>query len=88
MCKPVYFNHKPVTDIHTYIHTYIHIYKHNLRLRPHQCPPCLHDYEPHANTFGNKVDSILKYRTFDANEGIILHTLYCTGNCHEYIHTK
>ena len=48
MHKPVYFNCKPVTDGHTY--------KHNLRLRPHYHPLCLHvyeshDYEPHAKVF-------------------------------------
>ena len=69
-----------INPLWTYMHTYIHTYKHNLRLRPHQCLPRLHDYEPHANTFSNKVDSILKYRTFDANEDIILHILYCTMN--------
>ena len=25
-----------------------HTYKHNLRLRPHERPPCLHDYVPHT----------------------------------------
>ena len=47
--KPVYFNRKHVTAIHTYIHTY----KHNLRLRPHKCPPHPQDYELHAKAFGN-----------------------------------
>ena len=43
MCKAIYFNHKPITDIHTY--------KRNLRLRPHQRLPGLHNYEPHAKAF-------------------------------------
>ena len=57
MLKLVYFNHNPFTDRHTYIHTYIdtynHTYKHSLRLKPHQRPLRLHDYEPHAKAFGN-----------------------------------
>ena len=35
------------------IPTYTHTYKHNLRLTLHQHP---HDYVPHVNAFGNKID--------------------------------
>ena len=52
--NPIYFNRKPVMNIHTYLHTYIHTYKHNLRLRPHYRPLRLHDYEPYTKAFGNK----------------------------------
>ena len=45
MRKPMFFNSKPLTDRYTY--------KHNLRLSPHQRPPHLHDYDPHAKPFGN-----------------------------------
>ena len=45
MPKPIYFNRKPITDIHTH--------NHNLRLRPHHRPPCLYNNEPHTKVFGN-----------------------------------
>ena len=41
------------TSVINPLQTYIHTYKHNLRLRPHKHPPCLHDYVPHAKVFGN-----------------------------------
>ena len=46
------------TSVVNLLQTDIHRYKHNLRLRPHKCPPRPHNYVPHAKAFGNQSGEI------------------------------